>query len=275
LVAVDIENKMNRSNNSVMQDNNTACILLQSGNYDAANHVLQRGLHSLNKNHLIKQHSVGVETSPNQSSHGPFESHAKGSQDGSTVSGGFCFHHKALEEESKAIQSVPVAPLCPQSSSQPFSTIAMYNRAFMLSQSDMEWNRLSQLDYQQWASSIIFYNLALVYHTQGVTNGASSSPFLKLSLRFYELAASLLEHIRNSASGEDFNILLLRCAIANNLGHVHACMHSTSRAKQAFEILHSLFEGLRNRMELTEDAYSLFFMNTVLQIDGLCVAPAA
>jgi hypothetical protein len=275
VVDIDIENKMIRPNNSVMQDNNTACILLQSGNYDAANHVLRRGLHSALKNHLIKQHSV-VQTSPNQSSHGPFQSHAKGSQDGSAVSGGFCFHHEALEEESKAIQSVPVAPLCPQSSSQPLSPIAMYNRAFMLSQSDMEWMRLSQLDYQQWASSIIFYNLALVYHTQGVTNRASSSQFLKLSLRFYELAASLLEHIiRNSTSEDDFNILLLRCAIANNLGHVHACMHSTSRAKQAFEMLHSLFEGLRNRMELTEDEYSFFFMNTVLQIDGLCVAPAA
>lgn len=267
---------MIRPTNSVMQDNNTACILLQSGNRDAANHVLQRALHSLKKQ-IFKQR-VDVKP-PLRSPHGPFQSYAKErSRESSNMEdlSSDCDSHTVFEEQSKHIQSVPVAPLCPQSSSQPLSSIAMYNRAFILSQSDVEWKQLSQLDYQQWATSIIFYNLALVHHTQGVKQGLDRQS-LATSLRFYELAANLLESITTSEE-EDFNCLLLRCAIANNLGHVHACLHSTTPTREAFAHLQELLERLHllsNQQRLTEEDHLLFFLNTMLQVNGLQVAPAA
>jgi hypothetical protein len=267
---------MIRPTNSVMQDNNTACILLQSGNCDAANQVLQRALRSLKKQ-IFKQHVV-VEP-PFPSPHGPFQCDAKEqSHESSNMEdlSSNCESPTVFEEQSKHIQSVPVAPLCLQSSSQPPSSIAMYNRAFIFSQSDVEWKQLSQLDYQQWATSIVCYNLSLVHHTQGVKQGFDRQS-LATSLRFYELAASLLESITTSEK-EDFNSLLLRCAIANNLGHVHACMYSTTPTRQAFVHLQELCERLRllsNQQQLTEEDHFLFFLNTMLQLNGLRVAPAA
>jgi tetratricopeptide (TPR) repeat protein len=256
-----------------MQDNNTACALLQSGNYDAANQVLQRALKSL-KNQAVKPQNVTDPKPRGLSKQEPCQSHSQEYHE-KELSGGFSerMEGDTLEESSKAIQSVAIAPLCLQSSAHPLSSIVMYSRAFLLSQSDVKWNQYSQLDYEQyWATPVIFYNLALVFHSQGVASGLCVQ-HLNKSLRFYELAATLLE--LTSSNTDQFNVLLLRCAIANNTAHVHACIHSTSATGEACENLRRLLERLRLMPEVTEEDYSLFFLNTLLQTYGVFVAAAA
>ena len=246
---------MPHSNNELIEDNNTACVLLQSGCCEAAGHVLQRALGSL-KDQLIEGKLPSSEPSSFCSS--SFQSHAKGVE--STPD---CDRNSVdFDKVSKYIQSVPVvAPLCPRSASQTVAPIAMYNRAFILSSDDFEWSQLSQIDYKEWATSIIFYNTALILHSQ-------SSP--RKALRFYQLAATLLEQLTPC---DEFNMLLLKSAIANNIGHCCVCLSNLSGAQQAFDALRELFDNLSDR--LVGRDYSLFYLNTVLQVDGLRVAPAA
>jgi tetratricopeptide (TPR) repeat protein len=246
------------SNDGLIEDNNIACVLLQNGSYEAAGHVLQRALGSL-MDQLIerKRPSSGEPSSFCSSS---FQSHAKRLESTSTPECD-CDSMDCHKETTSSIQNVPVAaPLCPRSASQTDAPIAMYNRAFILSSDNVEWSELSQLDYKHWATSIIFYNTALLLHSQ-------SSP--RKALRFYQLAATLLEQIVTPC--DEFNMLLLKSAIANNIGHCYVCLSDLSRAQHAFNALRELLDSDR----LAGDDYSLFYLNTAWQVDGLRLAPAA
>jgi tetratricopeptide (TPR) repeat protein len=248
------------SNNGVIEDNNIACVLLQSGSYEAAGRVLQRALGSLKDQQLIERKRPSSEPSSFCSS--SFQSHTKTVE--SSAPECDCDSMDCCDEVDTSIQSVPVvAPLCPRSASQTVAPIAMYSRAFILSSDDVEWSQLSQLDYKDWATSIIFYNVALVLHIQ-------SSP--RKALRFYQLAAALLEQITPC---DEFNMLLLKSAIANNIGHCYMCISNLHGAQQAINALRELFGNVSDR--LADDDYSLFYLNTALYVldDGLRMAPAA
>jgi tetratricopeptide (TPR) repeat protein len=243
------------SNNGLIEDNNIACVLLQSGSYEEAGHALQRALGYL-KDQLIERKRPSSEPSSFCSS--SFQSHAKRVE--STPERDCA--SMDCDKVTESIQSVPVvAPLCPRSASQTVAPIAMYRRAFTLSSDDVEGSQLSQLDYEHCATSIVFYNTALVLHSQ-------SSP--RKALRFYQLAETLLEQITPC---DEFNIFLLKAAIANNIGHCYVCLFNLSGARQAFNALRDLFDNLGDG--LAGGDYSLFYLNTVLQFDGLRMAPAA
>jgi tetratricopeptide (TPR) repeat protein len=248
------------SNNRLIAENNIACVLLQSGSYEAAGHVLQQALGSL-KDQLIERKQPSSEPSSFCSS--SFQSYANRVESAPECDCDCDCDGMYCDKVTKYIQSVPVvAPLCPRSASQKVATrIAMYNRAFILSSDDVEWSQLSQLDYKHWATSIIFYNTGLVLHSQ-------SSP--RKALRFYQLAATLLEQFTPS---DEFNILLLKSAIANNIGHCCVCLSNLSGAQHAFNALRELFDNLSDR--LAGGDYSVFYHNTILQADGLRMAPAA
>jgi hypothetical protein len=267
------------STSGVLQDNNTACILLQSFNYDAANYALQRAMQTLKKR-MIEQDGLPEDPSYNCStssqSHDATMNDIHSDTDTAAAAPTYSCHplldyndRTQQQDDSKpsSMQSVPVmAPLCPRSGSQAMS---IYNRAFILSKDDFYF------EDQQWAISIIFYNMALVHHSQGVHQQDVSSASLRLAIRFYELAATMLDQIAPFC--DDMNMPLLQCAIVNNTGHCHACLFNLESARQSFRLLKRVFANLlcRNPGGITDEDYALFFLNTLVQVDGLCLAPAA
>ena len=115
------------------------------------------------------------------------------------------------------------------------------------------------------------YNTALVHYNLGVS--AHMCPFdLDRSLKFFEIADEMIGMME---VGHHFDILLLKAATANNMGHIHCCLHSSADAKAYYKVLGGVLQALQWMPQLEEDDYCLFFMNTGIHVDSLQAAPAA
>ena len=248
-----------------MEENNLACILLQSGDFGAAHHALQRALLSLKDE--LRQQAISESESTFRCSAASY-SREEGSESLPEVT---CNDDGDGDDDmdcetlpSKSMQSVPVvAALCPRTNSHT-TNISMYNRAFILSIDEEEWN----FEYKQWASAIVFYNMGLVHHSKAAHT--SNDSYLRIALRFYDMATSLVDLINAS---DDFNMMLLKSAITNNTAHCHACLFDVCGAELAFQELQRLLNKLSDQLDVED--YSVFFLNTILQVSCLRLAPAA
>jgi hypothetical protein len=137
----------------------------------------------------------------------------------------------------------------------PDNMFVLFNRAIILSPS-------AQAD-KAATESVLFYNLGVVYHREGVERGCSA--LLRKALHAYEKAWQAL---RKSPAGSD----LVMFALVNNTGHIHSHFFDKQAA-----------DGCRRCLSLKISTYSsilskydfAFFCMNFFKTDMLQYAPAA
>jgi hypothetical protein len=273
---------MSENLNESISCNNRACIHIQNGEFGHAATVLDQALRSL-RSHLMWIQATRNESCGDQERDGESEiilgTEEPGAMDISPYQDGFhgmdCITATTSTTDSEEIlYSVPV----PQFRAGYLSTnevhvpsFDMYNKAFLLSPKDLQDERYDSVNIDNWVSVVLMYNTALVHYNLGVAS--HMSPFdLDRSLKFFEIADEMIGMME---VGHHFDILLLKAAVANNMGHIHCCLQASTDAKAYYRILGGILQVLQWMPQLEEDDYCLFFMNTGIHVDSLQAAPAA
>ena len=268
--------------NESISHNNNACIHIRNGEFGQAATVLDQALRSL-RSHLmwiqttraetngngdkvpVADEPVAMETTPTA----PAYQHGFPEMDCITLA------NSTSTDCKEILHSVPVSQLRPghlSTNEVHVPSFDMYNKAFLLSPQDLqETNGSDSVNIDNWVSVVLMYNTALVHYNLGVS--AHMCPFdLNRSLKFFEIADEMIGMME---VGHHFDILLLKAATANNMGHIHCCLHASADAKAYYQVLGGVLQVLQWMPQLEEDDYCLFFMNTGIHVDSLQAAPAA
>ncbi|KAL3914384.1 MAG: hypothetical protein SGILL_006121, partial [Bacillariaceae sp.] len=186
-----------------------------------------------------------------------------------------CITTSASTVAKEILHSVPVPQFRPgqlSANEVHVPSFDMYNKAFLLSPQDLQVERYSDcVQVDNWVSVVLMYNTALVHYNLGVAQRMCAFD-LNRSLKFFEIADEMIGMME---VGAHFDILLLKAATANNMGHIHCCLHASANAKAYYQVLEGVLQVLQWMPQLEEDDYCLFFMNTGIHVDSLKAAPAA
>jgi tetratricopeptide (TPR) repeat protein len=139
--------------------------------------------------------------------------------------------------------------------------IFMYNRALVIFPDEQD---------KELITGAALFNMALVNHCRAMERGTSS--LLTVALKIYETAAAVLEdkeELRDSGG-------LLQLAIYNNMAHIHSMQFSTEEMRECLDKTRTLLSDADDDESLVdEDDFNFFYLNTMLQIEELTLAPAA
>lgn len=144
------------------------------------------------------------------------------------------------------------------------SFLKFYDRALLVDTSD------SCHDHEL-LSAVILFNMALLHHSRGVA--CCKTDCLVRASRLYQIALDILQRQFDYST----NYLLLM-AIFNNLAHIDSHLFRIEEMKSSLEEIRSILmsEVIDEEFSLSEDDYSIFFMNAMFGNEKeLTVAPAA
>jgi hypothetical protein len=165
------------------------------------------------------------------------------------------------KQDQPSLRSVPVYT----NTSSHFPTkednalVLLYNRAIIV---------LPDAQGRELLTGVALYNMALVNHCRAIERGTSR--LLTVALKIYEMAAAIIQDLKSqSGTGK-----ILQLAVYNNMAQIHSIRFAT---EEMFECLNKTRNFLAAATDeiLLDDEYNIFFVNTILQIEELTVAPAA
>lgn len=158
--------------------------------------------------------------------------------------------------------------------SSPGNLFSVYNMAFALPTVESSPNA-TQFQDQERLSTVLFYNMALANHCEGLTFSldSNSTESLKSALRLYQMSFATIQ--ANAELVEERGFFLLLLGLVNNMGHIysHLCMHE--KAHECANYL-EMITTLPIADEMHDDEMD-FFINqlTFCSFHHCIAAPAA
>jgi hypothetical protein len=165
----------------------------------------------------------------------------------------FCAMEIDAKQDQPSLVSVPI-----HAKKEDDALILLYNRAIVVFPSEQDKDLLA---------GVALYNMALVNHCRAIERGASS--LLTIALKIYEMAAAIVKDSKDQSGIGD----LLELAVYNNMAQIHSIRFSTEDMLECLNKTRTSLAAATD--ESLVDDYDFFFINTMLQIEELTVAPAA
>jgi hypothetical protein len=165
----------------------------------------------------------------------------------------FCAMEIDAKQDQPSLVSVPI-----HAKKEGDALILLYNRAIVVFPSEQDKDLLA---------GVALYNMALVNHCRAIERGASS--LLTIALKIYEMAAAIMKDSKDQSGIGD----LLELAVYNNMAQIHSIRFSTEDMLECLNKTRTSLAAATD--ESLVDDYDFFFINTMLQIEELTVAPAA
>jgi hypothetical protein len=138
--------------------------------------------------------------------------------------------------------------------------VLLYNRAIIVFPSEQD---------KELLTGVALYNMALVNHSRAIERGTPN--LLTIALKIYEMAAAIMKDSKDQNGTGD----LLELAVYNNMAQIHSIRFSTEDMLKCLNKTRIFLAAATDESFVDEDDYNFFFMNTMLQIEELTVAPAA
>jgi len=128
----------------------------------------------------------------------------------------------------------------------PHNSFGFFNRAFLVGVTPLDRN-IGGLDAAPYHMVVMMYNLGLAFHCLAASNGNSN--MLRKALRLYE---GCFAHLRHCTAAPSSCLLVLKLALANNIGHVHSHFFQTTRAQECAGFISSLLPCAKQTLALAQ-----------------------
>jgi hypothetical protein len=262
----------------VIKINNSAVAAMQQGRAKESIELLREAIASL-KDHFLPNRSPLVSSSrgtplPHRRRERPrvvSDSSIETPSDLSSSLSSLSFNDEdddyfsAMKIDAKQDQpSLLSVPIYAKTSSH-FSTkeddavILVYNRAIIVCPDEQD---------KELLTGVALYNMALVNHCRAIERGTSN--LLTVALKIYEMAAAIINDSKIQSGTGD----LLQLALYNNMAQIHTTNFDTREMFTCLDKTRTFLAATTDE-SLHYDDYKFFFMNTMIQIEELTLAPAA
>jgi hypothetical protein len=133
---------------------------------------------------------------------------------------------------------------------------------------------------------VLLYNLALSHHLTGIYKGTSTDDF-RVAINLYQMSLSLVESsIQRDIEEQDNqeecqNLVILLCAIFNNLANIHSRFFHVTEARNCIECLREIVSSVSSSdgvvSPCVEEDHFFFYLNlfVVAPVHDFAIAPAA
>jgi hypothetical protein len=165
------------------------------------------------------------------------------------------------QENQASLLSVPVHAKISShfSAKEDDALVLLYDRAIIVLPSDQD---------KELLTGVALYNMALVNHCRAIERGTSS--LLTVALKIYRMAAAIMKESQDQNGTGD----LLQLAVYNNMAQIYSTRFATEDMFECLDVTRT-FLATATDESLFDHDYNFFFMNTMLQIEELILAPAA
>jgi hypothetical protein len=165
----------------------------------------------------------------------------------------------------------------------------LFDRAFVLGSdsadpSDASW--MANGHCQNVTLGVLLYNLALCHHLTGIYKGASADDF-RVAINLYQMSLSLVEssiprdNEEQGSQEECQNLIILVCAIFNNLANIHSRFFHVTEARNCIECLREIISSVSSSADVitpcVEEDHLFFYLNLFVTapVHDFAIAPAA
>jgi hypothetical protein len=165
------------------------------------------------------------------------------------------------KQDQPSLRSVPVYAKTPShfSTKEDDAVFLLYSRAIIVFPDEQD---------KELLTGVALYNMALANHCRAIERGTSN--LLTVALKIYEMAADIIKDSKIQCGTGD----LLQLALFNNMAQIHCISFSTEEMFTCLGKTRAILAAATDE-SLLDDDYNFFFMNTMLQIEELTLAPAA
>ena len=163
------------------------------------------------------------------------------------------------DDEEPVVPSV-LSVTCGVISSHSDGLVLNYTKALMI---------LHGLNDFEVLASVVLYNKAIVYHGRAI--GRGSSTLLTEALKLYKRAAHVIKIKQGNNRVDDF--VLLACN--HNMAHIYSCQFCSEEMRGCLGVTRFLLTQASTLRFLDEDDMEVFSMTSLLEGEGIRLAPAA
>ena len=256
--------------------NNTAVRALQHGRAKQAHDLLSTALASLKvhfakegKRQVLQKSTISSRTNtpPPQPTTKetetpfPLQDHPRCVSNTSGAEYNWCGDKRSLGVDKEPMVPSVVSVVTGVISSHNDGLVLNYNKALMV---------LYSLDDLDVLTSIVLYNIALVKHGRAMTRG--SSTLLTAALTFYKLSTQIIKNKPVVDKASDFVLLVSY----HNMAHIYASQFYPEEMRVCFNAARLLLlaQASTHRF-LDDDDIEFFSMSALLEVEDICLAPAA
>jgi hypothetical protein len=152
------------------------------------------------------------------------------------------------------------------------NVFSIYNHAFhMCASAAATSTTIPPTDEEAHAFLVVlFYNLALVMHRQGLRSG--NDALLCKALCLYQISNARLQDLAADTEDEENNIHVLSMALWMNQGHIHSHFLDSNATLTCFEEMYAQIDSLEL---MVDEEDRLFFVDTLANFLPARFAPAA
>lgn len=182
--------------------------------------------------------------------------------------------------------SVFSVPLVTPTGDKDAAHCPLFARAFVVGGDDSDSWR-TDVHCQHVTLGVLLYNLALSHHLSGLHKGATaaSQEEYLVALNLYQLALSLVETSIQSHENdkeqplqeECQNLVVLLCAIFNNMANIHSRHFRVQETRNCLECLKEIVSNPYYGTEEEEEDHFFFYLNLFVTAptQDFAIAPAA
>ncbi|CAB9500046.1 expressed unknown protein [Seminavis robusta] len=159
----------------------------------------------------------------------------------------------------------------------------LFDRAFVLGSDSVDPNDetwMTDAHCQNVTLGVMLYNLALSHHLTGIYKGVSTEDF-RVAINLYQMALSLVESsIRRGEDeeGEECqNLVILLCAIFNNMANIHSRHLHVEQTRNCLECLKEIVSSVGTVVPCVEEDHFFFYLSLFVTapVHDFAIAPAA
>lgn len=154
----------------------------------------------------------------------------------------------------------------------------LFDRAFVVGGDNDDSDAcLGNSHCQNVTLGVLLYNLALSHHLSALQKGALAAQEFQVAMNLYQMALSLVETSIREPTQECQNLVLLLCAIFNNMANIHARHFHVEETRNCLECLKEIVSN-DNACATTEQEDQFFFylnLFVAAPVHDFAIAPAA
>jgi hypothetical protein len=157
----------------------------------------------------------------------------------------------------------------------------LFDRAFVVGGDDTDsW--MGDTHCQNVTLSVLLYNLALSHHMSALHKGDIAINEYQVAMNLYQMALNLVEHsIQDEDDGntseECQNLIILLCAIFNNMANIHSRHFNIEETRNCLECVKEIVSQDYYVVNVQEEDQFFFYLNLFVTapVSAFAIAPAA
>lgn len=179
--------------------------------------------------------------------------------------------------------SLFTVPVSTPASDKDSAHCPLFNRAFVVGGDDTDsW--MGDTHCQNVTLSVLLYNLAFSHHLSALHKGDTAIKEYQVAINLYQMALNLVENSIQDNEDEDGstpeecqNLIILLCAIFNNMANIHSRHFNIEETRNCVECLKEIVSQEYYAVSVHEDDYFFFYLNLFVTAPArdFLIAPAA